>query len=204
LAVANYESTYMHYPPAYQLGPDGQPWHSWRVLILPFIERESLFKRYRFDEPWDGPNNSQLAGEMPRTLMFHAEYKPGMTTTNYLAVVGRDTMWPGAVGRKGHEIRSGTSNAILIAENVGLGVHWMEPRDLEADAMPLDFNHPMGLSSPYRSASVATADGALHTFGKDYDPETLRAMFNVTTGARPDDPAVKPLDDGRKRELMDR
>ena len=41
---------------------------SWRVLILPYIEEDELFKQYRFDEPWDGPNNIQLLQRMPRTF----------------------------------------------------------------------------------------------------------------------------------------
>jgi hypothetical protein len=28
--------------------------HSWRVLILPFLEQKALHDQYRFDEPWDG------------------------------------------------------------------------------------------------------------------------------------------------------
>ena len=77
-------------------GPDGRPWHSWRILILPYIEAEGLFEEYGFSEPWDGPNNRQLAGRMPRLYAFHGDERPGNTTTNYLAVIGPETAWPGA------------------------------------------------------------------------------------------------------------
>ena len=43
----------------------GRPMHSWRVLILPFLEQQSLYEQYDFREPWDGPNNIQLLGNMP-------------------------------------------------------------------------------------------------------------------------------------------
>src|SRR5215813_429619 len=36
-------------PPAYVLGKDGKPWHSWRVLILPYIGQKELYDTYRFD-----------------------------------------------------------------------------------------------------------------------------------------------------------
>jgi len=38
--------------------------HSWRVLILPYINEVSLCERYNFDEPW-GPT-VKLLDEMPR------------------------------------------------------------------------------------------------------------------------------------------
>src|SRR5438093_80728 len=108
MAVARYEDQNGHFPPAYQLGPDGRAWHSWRVLILPFIEQDALFKRYRFDESWDGPNNSRLAEPVPRAFGFDGKEHP-TTTTNYLAVVGAETMWPGATPRKRDEIKDGAS-----------------------------------------------------------------------------------------------
>ena len=60
LALLNYHDTHGHFPPAYVLGPDGKRWHSWRALILPYLD-EDLGRRYRFDEPWNGPNNRKLA-----------------------------------------------------------------------------------------------------------------------------------------------
>src|SRR5437016_5175694 len=61
VGLHNYHAGNGHFPPAYILGPDGKPWHSWRVLILPFIEQQRLYNEYNFDEPWDGPNNRKLA-----------------------------------------------------------------------------------------------------------------------------------------------
>ena len=31
--------------------------HSWTPKVLPYIEQQNLFERYRFDEDWDDPNN---------------------------------------------------------------------------------------------------------------------------------------------------
>jgi hypothetical protein len=200
LAVANYTDVNGHYPPAFQTGPDGTPWHSWRVLILPYIEQQELHKQYRFDEPWNGPHNREIAERSPRTLTFHGTKMP-TTTTNYLAVVGPETMWPGAVGRKKEDVTSSTSDTIQIAENQGLGVHWMEPRDLHVDSMSYDFNSPEGLSSWYKAPSAAMADGSLRTFNEGYDAASLRHMLTAThPKPKPADPAIQPLEDGRKRE----
>jgi hypothetical protein len=178
LAVVNYTETNGHFPPAYQLGPDGKPWHSWRVLILPHIDADNVFKRYRFDEPWNGPNNSRLAGEMPKTLMFHGMELP-TATTNYLVVVGKETVWPGATGRKRADMKDDLSTTILIVENNGLGVHWMEPRDLVFDTMPLGVDDPNGISSWYKYPGVVTADGAVRRLAKGMTPKALRAALTV-------------------------
>jgi hypothetical protein len=201
LAVATYTDTNGHLPPAYKLGPDGRPWHSWRVLILPHIEQDGLFKQYRFDEPWNGPNNSRLAEPMPRTFGFTDKENP-TTTTNYLAVVGKETMWPGATGRKWTEIKDGPSETILLVENHGLGVHWMEPRDLAFDAMPLRIDDPEGISSWYKQPAVVTADGAVRRLSKDMTPEALRAALTVAGGEKLAQEANgwTVIEDGRDRE----
>src|SRR5262249_42952585 len=65
LAMFNYHDAYGCFPPAYIADADGRPMHSWRVLLLPFLDEAARYRKYRFDEPWDGPNNSELATSVP-------------------------------------------------------------------------------------------------------------------------------------------
>ena len=67
--------------------------HSWRVLLLPFLDGQPLYDEYDFSEPWNGPNNSKLASRRPATFLLHGIKDPGGTMTNYLAVVGAGTAW---------------------------------------------------------------------------------------------------------------
>ena len=144
LAVANYHDANGHYPPAYLLGPDGRPWHSWRILILPYIEEKGLFDEYDFSESWDSPKNRRLAGRMPRLYAFHGDERPGNTTTNYLAVIGPETVWPGASTVSMEAVSDGLGVSILVVENQGAGVHWMEPRDLTLADIDFNINSPRG------------------------------------------------------------
>lgn len=64
-ALQQYHDTHKVFPPAYVLDANGGRGHSWRVLILRELGYESLYARYRFDEPWDGQHNRELIGEMP-------------------------------------------------------------------------------------------------------------------------------------------
>lgn len=53
LAMHNYHDKYNCFPPAFLPDENGKPKHSWRVLLLPFLDEKSLYAEYRFDEPWE-------------------------------------------------------------------------------------------------------------------------------------------------------
>ncbi|HEV3023824.1 MAG TPA: DUF1559 domain-containing protein, partial [Pirellulales bacterium] len=54
--------------PAFVADDEGKPMHSWRVLILPFIEQQPLYDQYDFSEPWNGPHNADH-GQPPEQLV---------------------------------------------------------------------------------------------------------------------------------------
>ena len=134
LALHNYHDAYDSFPPAFVLGPDGKRWHSWRALILPFLEEKPvLSKKYRFDEPWNGPNNSKLLDQRPLVFACHwIDNKTHVpkTDTNYVAVVGSDTAWPGAESMRVADIKDGTSVTALVIEVRDAGISWLAPDDL--------------------------------------------------------------------------
>lgn len=202
MAVANYHDANGNYPPPFVAGPDGRPWHSWRVLILPYIEQGPLYEEYSFSEPWDGPNNRKLADRMPRTFAFHGTAKPGNTVTNYLAVVGDETVWPAARRMTRTDVTDGTSTTIQIVENRGAGVHWMEPRDLTFADLDFRLNSPTGVSSPYTDPAVAMVEGSVRRLRPNLSPAVLRALLTARGGekleeARPGGWELIP--DGRQR-----
>ncbi len=205
MAVATYHDANGHYPPAFVLGPDGRPWHSWRVLILPYISEDKTYEAYKFDEPWDGPNNRQLADRMPRLFAFHAVRAEGNTRTNYFAVVGPETAWPGADKRTAADVKDGPERTIQFVENRGLSVHWTEPRDLSFAEMDFTVNSPAGVSSPYTEPAVAMLDGSVQRLRPHLSPASLRALLTVAGGEPLDDgPAGwELLPDGRDRPLRE-
>lgn len=54
-------------PPAVH-SKDGKPLLSWRVLVLPYIEEDKLYREFHLDEPWDSPHNKKLLSRMPAVL----------------------------------------------------------------------------------------------------------------------------------------
>ena len=206
MAVANYHDQHGTYPPAYLLGPDGTPWHSWRVLILPYIEEHDLYEAYSFDEPWNGPNNRKLAERMPHIYAFHTIDRDAInTTSNYVAVVGPNTVWRTSPSVTQDDVTDRLGETILFAENLGANIHWMEPRDLDVATMDMRINSPLGLSSPYDWPAVGTVDGGLFRLRPTLKSETLRALLTINGGEQfhNGDNGWELLADGRDRPLRD-
>lgn len=176
--------------------------HSWRVLILPFLEHQQLYDEYDFAQPWNSQVNLRIADRMPEVFAFHGEYHAGLTTTNYLAVVGADTLWPGAATRSMADVTDGPQSTIMVVENTGQQVHWMEPRDLRYDAMSLVVNSPRGLSSKYRTPAVVLADGSLRELQPSLPEGVLRALLTAQGGEElvQEGDSWRRLSDGRRRE----
>lgn len=183
LALHHYHDAYGSFPPAYVADANGKPMHSWRVLLLPYIEESALYQRYNFNEPWNGPNNRLLAAEMPRTYGCpSAGGLLGGDETNYVVVVGPGTVWPGATSVSLSQITDGTDDTLLFVEVAGSGISWLEPRDLELATMPLTINPrgKLGISSfhPGR-ANGATASG--RRLGLEIEAKTRGALRSLLT-----------------------
>ena len=172
----NYEHANGHLPPAAVTDPNGQPLLSWRVLILPYIEHEDLYKQFHLDEPWDSPHNLTLLDRMPRTYAVRSRHvNPPPNTTYSQVFVGKGT--PFESGKKGalNDFKRGTSNTLLIVE-AGEPVIWTKPEDI-----PYDPNGPlprMGGVWP-DIMRAAMADGSRMKFQKPFNEAELRAMITI-------------------------
>ena len=82
--------------------------HSWRVLILPFLEQQELYNAYNFAEPWNGPNNRKLAGRIGNIYLRSGLESDQIHTTSFVAVVGPQTMWRGTKPRSRKDLGDGT------------------------------------------------------------------------------------------------
>jgi hypothetical protein len=129
IALTNYESTHGRFPTAAMKTSSGTGL-SWRVAILPFLEEETLYRRFRLNEPWDSPHNKKLISRMPDAFM-----SPGGAEvrgwTNYLAVVGDNTIIVNAdKGVRTTDIKDGMSHTIVIVEaDDTKAAIWTKPDD---------------------------------------------------------------------------
>jgi prepilin-type processing-associated H-X9-DG protein len=180
VALQAYHDTYKTVPPAYFADAEGKPMHSWRVLILPFIEGNDVYQKYDFNEPWDGPNNKKLAALIPSVYQCPSGSEDD-GQTNYVAVVGPETVWPGDAPVKIRAIIDGPSRTIQVIETVDSGIHWMEPRDVSLDQATAGINGhngPPSISSHHPGgANALFCDSHVQFLPDDVPPETLRALL---------------------------
>jgi hypothetical protein len=97
--------------------------HSWRVLILPYIEQKALYAQYDFNEPWDGPHNRLLSSKMP--LVYHCDKDgpAGRMTTSYVAVSGPKTLLSDDAPTSYGAVRDGTSCTLAVVEIANSGIN---------------------------------------------------------------------------------
>ncbi len=203
MAVANYHDVHNRFPPAVTLDASGRPAHSWRILVLPYLEQSRLYEAYSFDEPWDGPNNRKLASQMPALFAFAGTNEEGTSTlTNFVAITGVETVWPPGEGIVMSEIKDGSSNTIQFAEYNGPPIHWMSPVDLQFSNMSFTVGDPSGIDSQYLTPAVANADGSVRRLESELSPTELRAMCTANGGESENANAhTEEIEDGRKRPL---
>ncbi|MFV1967624.1 MAG: DUF1559 domain-containing protein [Pirellulaceae bacterium] len=140
-ALAAYHDEQGQFPPAHVTDANGQPMHSWRVLILPYLDEEGLYKRYDFNQPWNSPQNASLTMQMPEVFACPGDPEAKLVgETSYMVIVGRDTMFPGASSRGLSDLQDDPATTILVAETPVAGITWLEPKDLSAVRMQFAIN----------------------------------------------------------------
>src|SRR5262245_41069771 len=125
-AMQLYHDVYRRFPTDIR-GPDGAALLSWRVQILPFMGIDSLFAKFRPDEPWDSPHNKALLERMPDVYELPGgRAEPGMTF--YRGFTGRDTLFDPTIpeGVSMTAIRDGASNTLAVVE-AREAVPWTRP-----------------------------------------------------------------------------
>ena len=167
------------------------------------MEEQGLFKKYNFNEPWNGPNNSKLADQIPEVYRCpsHRDAQHGDSPeTSYFTVVGPETAFSGSVGRPFTNIADGTANTILVIEASGLERNWMDPHDVTfEEAIELLTKKPRSghmsvsegfFTTTYNETSdrnVAFCDAHVVWMGQLKDPKIARAM--LTCAGRENFPA---------------
>ncbi len=197
IALHSYHDAFGTFPPAIVYDQQGRAAHSWRVLILPYLEEQSLYDRYQFDEPWNGPNNSKLQDMMPNTYHCPSFYKLETSSTplgqhlsrltNYVLITSPDGAFHSDHFTTIESFTDGLSFTLLTAEVRQHAVHWMAPEDVSPTQLLTDLrlsrdedssNHAGGLH-------IGLADGAVRWIPHN----TLEADLHGLTTINGSEPA---------------
>jgi prepilin-type processing-associated H-X9-DG protein len=171
LGLMSYTSQYNHYPTSAIVDAEGKPLLSWRVAILPYIDQVELYKEFKLDEPWDGPNNIKLLDRMPRIYRCPSGPKANTTMTYYQVVVGPGTMFDGQRLIGPSMIRDGSSTTILAVEATN-PVEWSKPDDIDLAQIT------GALGGLHRGGyNVLFADGAVKFLDQEISESLLHSLL---------------------------
>ena len=184
LAIQAYEQKYGEFPPAYVADANGRRMHSWRALILPFLDLGEPID-YDFSEPWDGPRNIRLLDQMPGIFRCPEQDHYLSGATNYAAITGPGTMFPGSSSVRRSDVNDGLENTVSIVEVTNVPIPWTAPIDLDARTISFEINEPrspsIGSLHP-GGANLATADGGAHFVKVGTSSAIIRAMTTIDGG----------------------
>jgi RNA polymerase sigma factor (sigma-70 family) len=177
-AMHDYASTHGQLPPAAIVSKAGKPLLSWRVLLLPYLGEDKLFKQFKLDEPWDSAPNKKLLAKMPRLYAPTGARPKEPGTTPFLVFTGKGTVFEGNRGARITDISDGTSATVLIVE-ASKAVPWTKPEDL-----PIEAGKPLPrLGGRFEAGFlIAFADGSVFLGKKDFDQDTMRAAITRNGG----------------------
>jgi prepilin-type N-terminal cleavage/methylation domain-containing protein len=160
LAVHSFENSFRKFPSSEPISLEGRPQpHGWLIYVTPYIEKQILYDKYKFNKPWHDPDNYPVVGL--RTEVFECPATPDearrdfapppaaeafAATTDYATVTHVDPrlVTQGLVDRAGvgampkkaqpirDHIQDGLSNTILLIESAGRPQVWREGSAFEA------------------------------------------------------------------------
>lgn len=167
---------------------------SWRVLLLPYLEEDNLYKQFHLEEPWDSPHNKPLSEKTPRCYVpaLGGNDPPGLT--RYQGFVGPGTAFERG-GLTWDDFPDGRSGTILVVE-AAEPVLWSKPEDLVYDPdKPLptlagSFTKPVHFLcyEIHRRPgfNACFADGSNRFISSKTDKEIIRGLITRNGGEKVD------------------
>ncbi len=176
-ALREYEKANGHLPPAAVYGEHGEALLSWRVLVLPYMGQDDLFKRFKLDEPWNSPNNLPLLDKMPPVFASHKGVDTVVPfTTIYQVFVGPGTAFEGPEGVCLADFPDGLDKTFLVVE-AREAVQWTKPADLTYDPAG-----PLPKLGDAHGFTVCLADCSERYVAAGTSEATLRAAITRNGG----------------------
>jgi len=148
------------------------------VLILPYIEQDALYKKFKLDEPWDSENNKKLLDQMPKVYAIPGQ-KAGANETHYRVFAGNGAAFEWVKGVRLIDYTDGTSNTIMVA-TAATAVPWTKPDELDFDP-DADPTKLIGLVVNGRWQFVM-GDGSVRSLNKIPPKDVMKALVTRAGG----------------------
>jgi hypothetical protein len=190
LVLYNYRDEFDAWP----LHVGGDPPHSWRVDLLPYLDQAPLHGQYDFTATWDSEANRAISNReiFAYHCPSHGDYQEGQPfPTSYALLIGDEAAWTANGFIEPDDIPDGASNTAILTEACGLNIIWTDPRDVDLATAPIGINLPgdapgrsPGVVSSYHPLGppVLMADGSVRNLKLDTDPAVLKALLTANGG----------------------
>lgn len=156
-AMLVYEQQHGTLPPACTRDADGRPLHSWRTLLLPYLEERELYDSIDLTKPWDDPANAAARERMPSVYRCPSSTAPDGHTT-YMVVVSPDGCFRVDGSVSVAEVRQPSKTLLLAEFPSRWAMPWMAPEDADEEMFMAE--GPKNLTDhPRGAANWVFADG---------------------------------------------
>lgn len=202
LSLQNYSERNRYFPLVMGTGPKGDQ-VTWRVSLLPFVERNDLYERYDQGQPWDSSHNEPLQHRAGGPMVYSCPSDPssipgarslgkaessqsGLLFTAYTIPKG-DRALSNQFRIRKDQFPERYSRKLAVLEACGQKIVWSEPRDAELRddtlGVNLDGDQPgrsRGIMSSYHAGGVTAGylDGSVTFIPKSIDKEVLRQLMD--------------------------
>lgn len=183
LAILNYADVHGHFPPAYTTDAAGNRLHSWRTLLLPYIEQQELFDSIDFSKPWNDPVNAvafNAKDVFPQCPALPKEVASAGNLTTYLAIVTPNSVIRAGTPTPSADLEASSSTVMFVDAPPDKAVHWMSPYDAdETLLLELGLNSKPRSQHPGDIMMSGFADGHSQLLTPNLDEAARRALITV-------------------------
>jgi hypothetical protein len=150
------------YPPPVSFDVDGKAMHSWRALILPYMDKTL---KYDYSVPWDHPNNIPLHNKMPQEFRCpcEAEGYKAHSESSYDMIFDFE--------KRDRIVKKGSRKNLMLIEVFNSGVNWLQPVSIDIADMSKGikpFNDPIQSIRPGNKHPIASDNKRYFFYVNDY------------------------------------
>ena len=177
MALLNYSIQNHVLPPAYTVDADGKPLHSWRTLILPYLDHATLYKKIDLTKAWDDPVNAEAFQTKVSVYRCPLAIGPENHTT-YMAVVTSNSCIRPTEPRSLSDITDDQDQTLMVIEvDSDHAVPWMSPRDAdESLILALGSKHKLAHGGGINAGFV---DGRTEFLNANLTKDKLRKLISI-------------------------
>lgn len=183
LALHNYHEVYGSFPPQFTVDANGKPLHSWRLLILPYLDQQGIYRQFDLSSPWTSPANVDLSNE-PLSVYWCPYRKDEQigSFTNYVGVAGENTVWQGPRATSKADLGRDLGSVVMVVEVADCHVPWAKPQDIpfETATGGINSSHSHAPSSHHhQGVNILFADGTVKILKAGLDDDRLKKWLVV-------------------------